>query len=473
MEGARIIKLEGPVNVTASSFEEAFGEYSELRGRGRARRAARRADRQEKKRARIQDRQATRSARKQARIQKRADAMRARQEKRTARMQMAQDRRMQRKQARVQRRALGREEEMMDEENLPMDEGQGGYQEPLPPRQDEGGYVEEGGAPEQGGGFAYEEEGGYPEEGGGYGNGMGESETTEDSDIYAAEEEAFDEEGYGADGINYEDLGSTDDLLTLEPNDFYSYMDDYAGADGQPQVVKAKINPEVKKTAMKAEWNKELITRLKAQIDNAMSAIDKLKSRELKTGQSQADNIRRYQKFINSIRAKIDTAMDRALSFDGSLDEYSGADDYSEIRGKRGKSVEKRRRNAEVKAARQEARKARVKSRKQNIAAKRMARKGLSGESVIPVEEQLQPEFDTQRITIPAEDLTTGADGRTGLIALDEANDIDAPVERQIDIKLGVDGSKTGGKKINWLGIGIGVAIAGIAIWYGKKKKLF
>ena len=45
MENARIFKLEGPVNVT-SSFEEAFGEFSEVFGRkGRARRKARKLER--------------------------------------------------------------------------------------------------------------------------------------------------------------------------------------------------------------------------------------------------------------------------------------------------------------------------------------------------------------------------------------------------------------------------------------------
>lgn len=46
---AKIVTL-GPVDSPSSSvtFEEAFGEFSEVRGRGRARRAKRVADRQEK-----------------------------------------------------------------------------------------------------------------------------------------------------------------------------------------------------------------------------------------------------------------------------------------------------------------------------------------------------------------------------------------------------------------------------------------
>ena len=49
MENARIIKLGNNSSVTGvATFEEAFGEFSEARGRGRKRRADRQADRREK-----------------------------------------------------------------------------------------------------------------------------------------------------------------------------------------------------------------------------------------------------------------------------------------------------------------------------------------------------------------------------------------------------------------------------------------
>lgn len=80
----------------------------------------------------------------------------------------------------------------------------------------------------------------------------------------------------------------------------------------------------------------------------------------------------------------------------------------------------------------------------------------------------LKPEFDTQKITIPAADLTTGASGETGLIAIDDSNDFDSPPENTFTFS---NASGAGAKK--WGGILLGALVIGAAIWYGKKKKLF
>jgi len=162
-------------------------------------------------------------------------------------------------------------------------------------------------------------------------------------------------------------------------------------------------------------------------------------------------------------------------------DEMSNADDdMLSASGRRkaksrkigGRRPALRKKKAEVKAAKREARKLRVKAVKSSKSAKRMSkRRG----GAVPVDADLGPEFDNQQITIPASELSTGANGKTGLIALDDANDLDSPSERQIDIKLSADGdySYASGKKTNWTGIAIGVAIAGFAIWFGKKQKWY
>jgi hypothetical protein len=247
-------------------------------------------------------------------------------------------------------------------------------------------------------------------------------------------------------------------------------MDDYASVDGTPAMVKARINPNVKSVAMKCEWNKEKASRLKDKINEVQSVLD---------GGSLRSNydIGKYAKMLADLKEQYALTIDRAQGFDGILSDYANADgDYSEARGKR--SVKKQKR-AEVKAAKREARKSRVKARKATRSAKKMARSekkmARRGGGEIPVDENLGPDFDEQQITIPASELSTGATGETGLIALDDANDLDAPSERQIDIKFGADGdySNASGKKPNWKGIFIGVAIAGIAIYFAKKKKLF
>jgi hypothetical protein len=70
MEGARIIQLVDPVETGgAVTFEEAFGEQSELRGRGRARRQERR---QTRKMTRINNRTTRKAAKQEARQTRKA-----------------------------------------------------------------------------------------------------------------------------------------------------------------------------------------------------------------------------------------------------------------------------------------------------------------------------------------------------------------------------------------------------------------
>jgi hypothetical protein len=78
-EGTRIIQLGSSVGSSVTprvaTFEEAFGEYSEIRGRGRARRAKRR-DERTAERVRRQERKAER---KLARQQRKDDVTQAKQ----------------------------------------------------------------------------------------------------------------------------------------------------------------------------------------------------------------------------------------------------------------------------------------------------------------------------------------------------------------------------------------------------------
>mgnify|MGYP000430110060 FL=1 len=117
-------------SVRSATFEEAFGEYSELRGKRRQKRQDRRMDkiearrerrkareeaRREKKLGRIQTRDEVKSGRRLNRQRRRTDVMEARQDRRTGRMEKVQDRRTGRKKKRLERRELGREEDERDD----------------------------------------------------------------------------------------------------------------------------------------------------------------------------------------------------------------------------------------------------------------------------------------------------------------------------------------------------------------------
>lgn len=96
-----------------ASFEEAFGEFSEFRGKGRARRAARKDARQKKRMTRIQNRTARKTARKVGRQQARTAKMMAKQERKNIR----QENRLMRKANRKASRGGSDEAETLPEEN--------------------------------------------------------------------------------------------------------------------------------------------------------------------------------------------------------------------------------------------------------------------------------------------------------------------------------------------------------------------
>ena len=471
MENARIIKLDSPLTVYASNFDEVFGEYSNMSSKRKARIVQRQANKQEVVAARAATKVAKQQAKaavktakvarkqdvQQSRIAKRQNAQQGRVAKRTAATQSRQQKRTIRKTARVERKAIGQEPEALATENgsaqpedVSQDETQGAADETVMSDDQPIAYAED----EQ-----PTEEESAPED---------ETETTEESDVAAGEEEAGDDSGdYGADGYNdvfasadgmdYENLGDVNDIYALNDDDFYTYESGSANPDGKIGMVRGKISPEVKDIAMKSEWNKEMVLQKQKQV----AAINNT----LGSGAVNADQAMQLGKKRSQAMSDIELHKDRAVSFDGVLSDYCNMDgddssaegDYSEALGRK-KRTEKKRRKSEVKAAKREARKSRKKSIFSRVK-KNKATKVLAG---------LNPEFDTQRITIPASELSTGANGETGLIALDDSHDFDAPMENEYSL---ASGSPL--KNVNWKGVLIGVAVAGLAIWGAKKAKLF
>jgi hypothetical protein len=468
MENARIIKLDMPLTVTSSTFGEAFGEYSELKGRGRAKRQKRRQERR------------------MTRISNRATRKRARQDMRAEQQEARQTRKDTRKSRKVARDEMGAENEE---------------------------------APESAG----DEEQGQPTEQEGAGEGEYETTESEEQNPSEDEESGFNGEYYdnfdavmsSADGIDYDNLGSSEDIYALQDDDFYSFVDESSSADGfQKRTVRKRIGKGTKNVAMKSEWNKEMVSRLEKRV----AAIDMQLSQGTTPEREQMLGIKRA-KLVEAITLH----KDRAVSFDGLMNDYINAEgDYSGIDGdtsdadgdssdadgdydsadgdyenadgefenadgefenaigkrkkrpaKRSKKmpkkvgkkkVGKKKRTAEVKAAKREARKSRTKSR---IASKRK-QSPIKVTQTTKVSKSLNPEFGKDYIVIPEKEINASSAEGTGLIALDDINDFDAPRENEYSL---ASGSPL--KNVNWKGVLIGVAIAGLAIYGAKKAKLF
>ena len=225
-----IITLAPDVQVEGVSFEDAFGEFSEARGKKRTERVkARQANKRERIAAKSETRKAKQEARKEkkvgrqevrqatkeARVAKRQAAQQARMGKRQAATEARQTRRTTRKQMRTDRRAIGEEQEPVNENGMvmgeepqmptpqmemPQAEPQGFNEEPMAetsePQAGEGGYAPQPTYmnPPQRGTEYQEEVGMYGESN----SEMGDEETGEeplgDNDEYSDEESSFDAE---------------------------------------------------------------------------------------------------------------------------------------------------------------------------------------------------------------------------------------------------------------------------------------
>lgn len=543
MNGTRIIKLDQPLTVKAMNFQDVYEEFSMASGKRQQKKAERaqakaqakiqkieakkqvKAAKQERRKAKKVGRQEVRQATKEARVAKRMGAQQARQMKKTSATQARQERRTMRKTAQVERKAIGQPEDAMQEQE--MDENLNAPVTETPVAETEEGAEETATTSE---GEATPEE--YTEET------ETVEETTEESPEEEPEETADEEEEtesfVGADGyydfftgeglknntFDNESLGSVEDIYALQPDDFYTYSNgtpdsNFDGNGGE----RFRINPKVLNAAMKSEWNKEKVSRLKINLDaieNAMAGVDGEQARLLGIKKAKT------QEAIELHKA-------RASSFDAMLSNYAGFDgltiiapnenfddgtyddttvigdddimSYADGRKRKKVSAKKTkkakkvamvakkkkisrkelgRRRAETRAAVREARKSRLRSKglvKKSKAdsfikkLKATRSKSMAGVPVTEIEQGLNPEITKNRIVIPPRGLTDNelrynADG-TGMIAIDDASDYDAPTGIMYEQSSGADGMKG-----NTTGILIGVAVAGLAIWAVKKYKL-
>lgn len=381
MENATIVTLGTPSDSSVvSNFEEAFGEFSEARGRGRSRRQKRAMDR----------------------IAKRKERKKSRQEIRAEQQEARQMRKDTRKSRRVARKSMGDEPEVEEQETVPTtstapamattsneatstNDSQGGNA--LPPQQSQGGSDSGSGSQDSGYQDSGNQGGGSQEEWGGSApQGQGWDEGSSDDSMDDSSDDSEDEAGF-------------DGLIATE--DYFSEFNDEG---------RVRVTPKVKELTKKIEWNKAVISALKQK-----------RSLALKQGN---------QDKIAEIDSRIFGHAQRIKELESNLSTYSnatGTKSQKEI--KKGKAMARK----NLKMDMRNHRRAKELQKYDNS----MIKKGHGG-SETPVEADLNPSFSRNRIVIDAEDKSRA----TGLNGLDLQDDFDAPDARYIELTSNADGDK-------------------------------
>lgn len=248
---ARIIRIgDVPENTSVASFEEAFGEYSDFKGKGRARRQGRKMDRIAKKSERKSAKAQAKAVRKVERQQVRGAKQGAKQERKLQRQGFL----TQRKQMRTDRRAIG-------------DEQDGAYnEEPLNEPVDTGSYNEQ---PQQ----EYSEQG----QGAGYTEPQGEIGRDEPYGYEPSEEPTYEESGsYGSDDSysDEEDDSSEDEegYFNGEYDEFGGAFSEMAGTVRKRRPIKARKRVQGSVTLVKG--TPADISKNEIQIQPAASSFD-------------------------------------------------------------------------------------------------------------------------------------------------------------------------------------------------------
>ena len=436
MANARIIQLAPTSQISAVSFEDAFGDYSNAQGRGRERRKNRKLDRIENraevKAARQTSRQEKVAGRQAVRGQRtagREELQLARKGKRLSKREMGLESRLARKDARtsarVGRRDLRNPQDVVDETTTTggdMSIQPGLPQETLQP----GDAGSMGYTPQDQGGYAPEDQGGYATEDQGYGNEY--AYQGEDLPPYASEE------GYGDEGDsvydqslvdetaeNAYDLGYQDALdnsgvdVEITGNEDYGDFDGVMGAEDRYNELQDKndmpVAPQVQTMADKCIWNEMLIKKLKKDRKNA-------------NGNPQ------------EISKAINTRIKRLKDLQNELDFYSNVDGDPEVTVNRKRMVQSALNRARRKAA------------------------GQAPITVTPVQRDLKARFSNERIVVPSSEAMSNFT-ETGITALDDSADYDAPDTREFYINAS---GFTQGIDLGSIAVGILITVGFVAL---------
>ena len=450
---ARIIQLAPTEEIQSVTFEEAFGEYSEAQGKGRAKRKARKLERienrREVKKARIAARDEVKSDRQDKRISRRerrkagrqairTEQMGARQERRTGRQAIRAERRGARVESRLGRKQMKRdfrEPQPIEEENVPLPVPQPSYQEPDQGYDPNQGYLPE--SPDQGYAPQDEDQGYAPEtpEQGEQPQGGGMAYNTYDEEPYREpmysdeyDEEPTGEGEYNEDGDYVgEESGYLSDYDASGDN-FDGVLNEEKTLDG---INKGTIDPQIQATVDKLVWNAECARRLEAK-----------RKRTPNQAQDISKRIIAHKRRFNELKSSLD-----------------GFCECTEVAGTVSPN-EPRRRKMMIKKAML------ISKGKVANAGKKAPVIMKPADDVIPVASDLNPSFSPNRIVVPNQ-MASAVTGNTGLTGIDLQDDFDAPNAREIFI--GVDGSKT---KVSWGSVLIGVGVGVAAVWAIKKYKL-
>lgn len=434
--------------VRNASFEEAFGDYSESAG-GRARRKKRRleriANRREVKTARRgikadrqKERIERRATRKAGRQDIRANQLQARQTRRASRTEQRAGRRQMRvdaKQVRKDTRATGEQ----DRENYATE--QEAYRNQTAEEQGAettdqqgGGYDDQQGASnDQQGGGSQEDWNAQPsgmdsqwDNSGNQGGGSQGSGYSEDGGADYSEPQ-YEEEGAYGDDNRY------DSPYVQEESEFA----DDSNFSGEAMDGKVVVSPKVKETANKLKNNEQAFKDLNDRRNLMVN---------------RGDNTRGIDNEIKKCHGRIG-------ELHSYLEDYANAD---------GNPQERRRRRKEI-----------------NVClgrGKRMRKPQPQGGSETPVDKNLNPDFSSNKIEIPATTNFDGFDdlGREVIINgvsqsdySDYTNDFlnDGEEPTTIGLYSSFDGkSKIGANTNVILSVLVGVSIGALAIYLAKKK---
>lgn len=265
---------EMTVRSGGATYEEAFlgggsEEMSNARGRGRARRQARKLDRTAKRRerkvAKVEAKDDVRSVRAESRLSRRGKRKGTRQEMRDAQMEARQGRRSKRMEMKESRKGSPESEEEEELEETTLDREDTGSKPMSSSSQDE--YSDE------------DEDAGYDKE-----DDKGEGYYSDDVDA-------------GQDDAGYDDDSSYNQYPTFEEEDNF----DGETSSFVSEVTGRKQVPEpVQKICLKIEWNNEMLERLsrqkrKMQVDGSdTSRVDNAIDQKFERNQELEKNLEQF-----------------------------------------------------------------------------------------------------------------------------------------------------------------------------------
>jgi hypothetical protein len=471
MNGARVIQLTSPTSMPQPvSFEDAFGEFSNAQGKGRAKRKERKLDRIENRTEVRTTRQLGRGERKGARQEKvasrnllrgertagREELQLARKGKRLSKRETGLGSRLARRDARTTSR-VGRRD-LRNPQAVPSTES-AGYQgaavsesteSTYTPTTQSGGYeaaTQPGAGQGTGsGGYSpstqsgyYEDEtpstesGYYEDETPSTQSGYYDDETPTTSSGYYSDDvydqELVDESAQNAYDMGYQDAQEEAGLdVEITGDEDYGDFDGVMGAEDRFNELQDKndmpVNPQVQSLADKCVWNEMLITKLKNDRRNSAGNPQVISKTILERAKRMKDLKSELEDYAN---------------YCGS---YSNAEGTNEM-------IAQRKRIVQI--------------------AMNKARRKSSGQppvNLTSVPRNLKPQVSRNRIVVPSSETMANATG-TGIRALDDINDYDAPATRELFIPA--DGGFA--KGIDLGSIALGALITVGFIYLNKQYK--